>query len=492
MRGDALVRMVALMEKNRTVGILQTAPRFVLGQTLFQRVHQFAGRVYGPMFLAGMNFWQMDHGCFWGHNAIVRLRPFMKYCALPELPKVGALGGRLLSHDTVEAALMQKAGYGVWVAYDIDGSYEESPPDLLTNLKRNRRWCHGNMQHWLVLFWRGLTSASRTQILFGIFAYANAPLWFLFLIISTLVGFQEAGHVPVHHTGSVAGIALFLVVFVLLLLPKVLAVITVIRDPELKLFGGTFRLVASALGETIFTMLTAPVLMLAYTRFVFAALTGLPIKWGPQARGAERSSWAELWSAHREQTLFGVLVVIAVGWRGPAMLPWMIPVLLGLLLALPLSRASGSVALAERLRQRRIFLTPEEVNPPAELIEMERRLQQSEADFFQQDDYAQNYGLLRAILDPYLHSIHISLLRQREAAAGKAEYAEELSRKLLSEGPASLTPEQRLTLLWDAESLIWLHRELWLSPNARLHTWWQKALSNYNRAVSLYIRAAAT
>jgi membrane glycosyltransferase len=53
MRGATLVRLVELMERNRSVGLIQTAPQMVLGNTLFRRVQQFAARLYGPIFMAG-------------------------------------------------------------------------------------------------------------------------------------------------------------------------------------------------------------------------------------------------------------------------------------------------------------------------------------------------------------------------------------------------------------------------------------------------------
>ena len=137
MTGASFVQMARLMEQHPRVGIIQTSPRPVLGKSLFQRMEQFAARVYRPVFAAGANFWQLGDATFWGHNAIVRLKPFMRFCAMPELPDVGPLGTRVLSHDTIEAALIRRAGYEVWQGYDVEGSYEESPPHLLAGLQRD-------------------------------------------------------------------------------------------------------------------------------------------------------------------------------------------------------------------------------------------------------------------------------------------------------------------------------------------------------------------
>ena len=124
MSGDAFVRLVSLMEKNPQAGIIQSFSRPVLGQSLYQRINQFAANTYGPMFVAGANYWQLDNANFYGHNAIIRIKPFMQFCAMPELPPSGKLGTRILSHDTVESALIRRAGYEVWSEYDLAGSYD--------------------------------------------------------------------------------------------------------------------------------------------------------------------------------------------------------------------------------------------------------------------------------------------------------------------------------------------------------------------------------
>src|SRR5690625_732349 len=198
MTGPAMVQMVRIMERRSDVGILQTAPMCVNRETLLARVQQFANRLYGPMFAAGLHFWQLGDAQFWGHNAIIRCQPFIKHCALPRLPGRPPLGGDILSHDFVEAALMRRAGYGVWLAFDLGGSYEEVPPTLLDELKRDRRWCQGNMQHLRLLFTRGLFPAHRALFLNGAMAYVSALLWFLFLTLSTAEALLEALTTPVY------------------------------------------------------------------------------------------------------------------------------------------------------------------------------------------------------------------------------------------------------------------------------------------------------
>ena len=175
MTGAALARLVSMMEASPAVGIIQTAPRVVRGETLYSRLQSFANRLYSPLYLAGLNYWQQHEGNYWGHNAIIRVQPFMEHCALPELPGNEPFGGRILSHDFVEAALMRKAGWAVWLAHDIEGSYEEGPPTLIEGAKRDRRWCQGNLQHAWLLTARGFRPANRFHLLMGIMAYVSSP-----------------------------------------------------------------------------------------------------------------------------------------------------------------------------------------------------------------------------------------------------------------------------------------------------------------------------
>src|SRR5690606_29984973 len=192
MTGDAIVKLVRLMERNPGAGIIQTVPRLVNGETIFARLQQFASRLYGPVFAAGLNYWQQGEANYWGHNAIIRVAPFIEHCSLPDLPGVEPFGGRILSHDYVEAALMRRAGWSVWLAVDLEGSYEECPGNLIDFAKRDRRWLQGNLQHaWLVTA-RGLHAANRLHLALGILAYLASPLWLAFLLVSSLIAWRYA------------------------------------------------------------------------------------------------------------------------------------------------------------------------------------------------------------------------------------------------------------------------------------------------------------
>src|SRR5580693_3252367 len=93
MRGETLVDLVKLMETHPAVGLIQTVPALVNAETLFGRMQQFANRLYAPIFITGLNYWALDLGSYWGHNAIIRTEPFMQFCDLPQLPGRKPFGG---------------------------------------------------------------------------------------------------------------------------------------------------------------------------------------------------------------------------------------------------------------------------------------------------------------------------------------------------------------------------------------------------------------
>lgn len=497
MTGRALVRLATLMERNPQVGIIQTAPRIVQGESLYARLQSFANRLYSPLFLAGLNYWQQHEGNYWGHNAIIRIQPFIDHCALPDLPGSEPFGGRILSHDFVEAALMRRAGWGVWLAGEIDGSFEEGPPTLIESAKRDRRWCQGNLQHTWLLTARGFRPANRFHLLMGVMAYASSPLWLLFLALSTVHVFglvarpAAAGLLRAQDVTTVFGftievpvaLSLFIFTMLLLFLPKIVSVVLTLGQPEsVGRFGGRVKLVVSAVLETVVSVLLAPVNMMFNAKFVLFTLLGQGVGWVTQQRGADDdgSDWREAIITHGGQTVFGVIWGVSSYIISPPFFWWLSPVLAGLVFSIPLSIFLSKASFGRRARELGVFLTPEETHPPYEL----KRLQQNLAECYRHlppfEPLRAHYGLMQAVLDPYVNAMHVALLRQRRPSDEAREWFALLRQRLLAEGPAKFTSKETMALLLDAESMIWLHRELWSSPPDAIAAWWRLAIRQYN------------
>ncbi|HEY5079597.1 MAG TPA: glucans biosynthesis glucosyltransferase MdoH, partial [Opitutaceae bacterium] len=497
MTGDALARLVTMMEANPTAGIIQTAPRVVRGVSLYSRLQAFANRLYSPLYLAGLNYWQQHEGNYWGHNAILRVQPFMDHCALPDLPGNEPFGGRILSHDFVEAALMRKAGWAVWLAHDIEGSYEEGPPTLIESAKRDRRWCQGNLQHAWLLTARGFRPANRFHLLMGVMAYVSSPLWLLFLVLSTIemvnqtrVGPPDYGY-GIVDTTSLFGypvaipeaLTLFSLTMLFLFLPKFASVVVMLGRPEeVEGFGGRWRLALSAFLETLGSMLLAPINMIFNTKFVIFTLLGQGVGWVAQKRSSDEdgTDWREAIITHGMQTLFGIVWGISSLILIPAYFAWLSPVLAGLVFSIPFSIFLSKAAFGRRARELGIFLTPEETRPAPELEQLQRNMDECYRHLPPFEPLRADYELMQAVLDPYINAMHVALLRQRRTSDVAREWFAKLQARLLREGPGRFTTKEKMALLLDPQSMIRLHRELWSLPSDSLAEWWRLAMRQYN------------
>ena len=367
MSGDAILSMVRLMEARPRVGILQTAPRSCGHDSLHARVQQFAGRVTGALFAAGLRYWQLGESHYWGHNAILRVEPFMRHCALAALPGRGGLSGAILSHDFVEAALMRRAGYEVWLVPDIDGSFEQPPPHLIDELQRDRRWCQGNLQNARLVAEPGLAGVHRAMFVTGAMSYVASPLWLAFALLGVLPWL--AGGAALASGGALpwAALALWAATLALLFLPRVLAVRLILQRGEQDGYGGTRKLVASAVLEALLSALLAPVRMLAHSVFVLGALTGLKLQWKSPSREATAVGWCE---AAARFGIVGALVAAVMTWwmAGKPHEAWrLLPMTLPLVLAVPLAVLTSRRSLGAAWQRRGWLLIPEESRPPAVL-----------------------------------------------------------------------------------------------------------------------------
>jgi membrane glycosyltransferase len=374
MSGDCLTTLVRLMEAHPDAGIIQTAPKAVGCDTLHARIQQFAARVTGALFSVGMQFWQLGESHYWGHNAIIRVQPFMQHCALARLPGRGALGGEVMSHDFIEAALMRRAGYHVWLVPDLGGSYEQVPPTLLAELQRDRRWCHGNLQNFRLFLEPGLHPVHRAMLAAGAFAYLAAPFWLAFTLLSTLGSTLYATPITLATLSNPAMLALLLTMAALLVVPKILAIVLLFLRNEQHHFGGGPRLVASAVLEFMLSTLYAPIRMVFHTRFVIAILAGRHGGWQSPPRDDAGTPWSDALRRHTVHAMLALAWLIALLDTEPGRAWWLLPLLSGLLLAVPLSVLGSRTAIGAWLRKRGLLLIPEERWTPDVLRQARRHL----------------------------------------------------------------------------------------------------------------------
>ena len=377
MTGHAIVALTAAMEADPDSGIIQSLPLIINRNTFFARLQQFAARIYGPVIASGLALWSGRDGNYWGHNAIIRTKAFADHCGLPDLRGKPPFGGHILSHDFVEAALIRRAGYAVYMLPTLGGSYEESPPSLIDLAARDRRWCQGNLQHLRVLPTKGLKLPTRQHFATGIMGYLASPLWMTQLIVGIVLVLQSAWVRPEYFTDefrlfpawpvfdSERALALFGLTMAVLLAPKLFGLIVALVDgPTRRACGGVVRLVVSALIEVFMSALIAPVMMVIQTGSVMQILLGRDTGWNPQRRDDGSIPFMSIVRRHRSHVALGIVTLIAGLIISPSLAAWMSPTIAGLVLAIFLSWTSGMLSIGLALRRAGLLVTPEETSPP--------------------------------------------------------------------------------------------------------------------------------
>jgi membrane glycosyltransferase len=460
MSGDALVSLVRLMEANPRAGIIQTAPRACGLTTLHARAQQFAGRVTGRLFTAGMQFWQLGESHYWGHNAIIRVEPFMQHCALAPLPGRGGLSGEILSHDFVEAALMRRAGWHVWLVDDLEGSYEQQPANLLDELQRDRRWCQGNLQNARLVTEPGLHGVHRAMLLTGAMAYLSAPLWLGFVLLGSALWLFGGGAVfGLPGTVATGATALWFATFAMLALPRVMGVLAIVMRDRQREYGGTTALLRGALLEAGLSVLTAPLRMVAHTIIVIGALTGLKLDWKSPPREASDIGWRDAAQRFGPIGLVALALVAALLWVEPRAALWLAPMGLPLILAVPVIVLTSRNALGQRALAHRLLMTPEEHSAP--------RVLRNAWHFARRATPAPDWH--DAVTDPWLFEVVRNAMGPRNTAWGSRGKARRLLvRNLVDQDTERLSPADRLRLLSEPQSIVQLRDQI--AANASLIT----------------------
>ncbi|MEX2474894.1 glucans biosynthesis glucosyltransferase MdoH [Marinobacter sp.] len=480
---NTVVRMVKLMERDPNIGILQTAPSIINGESLFARVQQFSNRLYSSLFATGLAAIQMGDAAFWGHNAIIRIKPFMDHCGLRKLRGFGLFRGPIMSHDFVEAAYMGRAGYEVWLEPGLGNSFEESPPTLSDELSRDNRWSRGNLQHLaILLFGRRLRLAHRMALLNGVMAYMASPLWLAFLILTTMEAVQmtlgSINYFPEGHQGLFPlwpewrpewALGLALSTLSLLFIPKFLAIVDAVIHGSAWHFGGFSRLFVSVLTEIVVSVLLAPVRMMAHSRYVVGALLNLSLTWAGQNRTQE-TSWRDAFLTQAPGMLIGAGWA-AFAWRlDPLFFLWSLPVAIPLVLAAPTSVLLSRVGAGQALRKWGLLLIPEE-RQPVPVLEDARAARRDE-----KGEPALT-ALEAAVIRPRLNRLHQALARN-DRHTRRAQLLAPLAASCARDGPGALSRSELSQLCRDRQSLAELHQLAWRSPP---DSFWGRRISLLSR-----------
>lgn len=365
MTGGTIVDLVRIMQAHPRLGILQSLVVGTPSSSAFARIFQFGMRLGMRTYTMGQAWWVGDCGPFWGHNALVRIKPYVEHCGLD-----GLLGGKqILSHDQVEAVLMRRAGYEVRVLPVEAGSYEDNPPDLVEFMQRDNRWCQGNLQYVRLIGLPGLKPVSRFQLFWAILMFLGVPAWTLFAALLPLMvlNAQNIADFPWHAVEM-----LYATLIVMHLAPKLAGIADAVMTPgEVCRFGGCGRFSLSAIGEILFSLILGSVTTIRTSMFMIALVLGKSIAWNGQQRDGAGLSWRSAFEALWPQLLFGISLYLALAVISPPLLLWSLPLTAGYLLAIPFAVFTASPAVGRFFRRHGIAGIPEDFAPPVEIRALE-------------------------------------------------------------------------------------------------------------------------
>ncbi len=378
MEGATIRSLIARMQAEPDLGLLQTLPKIVGARSRFGRAMQFSASFHSPVFARGLARMQGRTGPFWGHNAIVRMRALAECCGLPVLDGKPPFGGTILSHDYVEAALLARGGWRVEVDTRIGGSFEEGPDNMISFARRDRRWCQGNLQHMRLVNAPGLLGWSRFVFVQGIVSYLVSICWGAFLIASiaaTITApppdyfpepYQLFPVFPDDRTREI--VALAIGIGGLLLLPKLAILAEAIVTRRARRFGGAARSALSVVTETALTSLIAPLMLMYQSRAVLEVLSGRDGGWPANQRGEGQLTWREGWAAGQWIALWGASALAVVAWFAPDLLIWMAPV------GVPMILAPLLITWTSRPGAHTLFTVPDDLRPSPVVAAYRRQL----------------------------------------------------------------------------------------------------------------------
>jgi membrane glycosyltransferase len=366
MSGETIVRLVRIMENNPRLGILQSLIVGALCPSLFARLFEFGHRHTLRCSIAGSVWWQGDRCQFWGHNAVVRLAPFARYCEMPFLPGKGPFSGHILCHDQIEASFMHRAGYEVRVLPEESCSYEGVPPTLFDFNQRNNRWCMGNLKNLRVVRASGLSAIDRFHLMVVAQRFLSQPALVAFVLLATsLVASWPTGRIfPAR-----MALGLYAAWIAMFFSPKLFGVAdAILRSPAQ--YGGVPRLLWGACFEFLYSLLLAPISAIATTVFIIR----LPFKgrfnWDIQHRNAYVLTWRAALRETWPQTLVGTALLIYLCATNATAISWFAPFLLGLIFATPFAIVTSLPSFNSAALRWNICALPEEIEVPSEITDV--------------------------------------------------------------------------------------------------------------------------
>ena len=370
MASSAIARLVRMMQASPRLGILQGLVIGLPSSSAFTRLFQYGMRLGMRSYTMGSAWWQADCGPYWGHNALIRLAPFIAHCDLPTLQSRTGEPKPILSHDLVEAILMRRAGYEVRIYPSEDASWEENPPTLTEYIRRDLRWCEGNLQYVQLLGLKNLQPVNRLQLVLAIAMFFGSPAWIGLILICTIAIGMSATPSALVDIGTLS--TLLFLILVMWYLPKIAGAMDVLlRTSESKRFGGRWRFSFSLFLEMLFSLLMTPIAWLNHTLFILGLVFGKKGGWTAQTRDDHSVSVAQALAQCWPHTLLGLALTGLLYFTHPETLAYGLLFFGGLVFSIPLLVLTSQPWLGRFMIRHRLLSLPEEIAPPAALLPLQ-------------------------------------------------------------------------------------------------------------------------
>lgn len=369
MSAARILKMARVMEQSPRLGILQSLAVGLPSMSPLARLFQFGMRLGMRSYTFGSAWWHADCGPYWGHNAMLRIEPFRRHCDLPVLSGRSPHGEQILSHDQIEAVLMRSAGYEVRVLPEEGGSFEENPPDLIEHMRRDARWCRGNMQYLRLLRLPGLMPASRIQLVLAILMFIASPAFIVLLALLLAQALRHAVDAGAEWFDTPAGWLLLVLALLVMFAPKIASALDVLtRAPERARFGGAARFAAGLAAETLFAVLVTPLAAVSHTLTIIGIALRRRANWGAQMRDAHGVPFSSALARFWPHTLFGLAALTGLLMIGPVAALYAAPAYAGALFAVPLAMLTASPAFGRWMQRIGLCAIPEEIDPARGVI----------------------------------------------------------------------------------------------------------------------------
>ena len=368
MSGEAILRLVRIMQAAPRLGILQSMIDCVSPSTAIARVFEFGHRHVWHNYILGSVWWQGERCQYRGHNVLIRVAAYAAHGRMNDGDGAYKTGRHVMCFDQVEAALLHRAGFEVRELPIGGGSYEGMPSTLVDFLGRYRRWCQGDLINLRLLGLPGLKTMDRYHLAGVAQRFLGWPAVVLFVTLAVYAVLSWPRDTPFPKTDAAALYATFAMLY---FTPRILGLADAMLAGAGR-YGGFPRLALGALIELLFTVLFFPVAMVAITWFIIKFLFGYRASWLPQRRPGHRSPLKETVLTLWPQTLLGFVLSAALVAAAPTALPWFAPFLGALLLAIPFGALTSSPGFSASMERLRICAMPEEIAPPTELAGLDR------------------------------------------------------------------------------------------------------------------------